>query len=271
MKKLTIRGATWKYEDKNPDEDQAILLVHGHPFDHTMWKYQYDVLNNFRLILPDLKGYGESDHDFEKIFIEEQALDLALLLDELKIQKIHLIGLSMGGQIIVEFQRLFPHRVESIILCASLPNAETDDSYKNRIQLADSIEQMGMVQYTKKDIHKYINLNEIDEKSEEYQHLFNMMSETKVKGAVASHRGRAERRDNSRYVEKIRVPSLIIAGEKDYFFNVEKMKDIAKVIPGAQFEVIKKSGHLPNIENHKLFNKLIVGFYNKLKTAANSK
>ena len=61
-------------------------MVHGHPFDHTMWEYQYDALQDYRLLLPDLKGYGQSNTHLEKVFIESQALDLALLLDELGIK-----------------------------------------------------------------------------------------------------------------------------------------------------------------------------------------
>jgi len=265
MKEISIRGVSWKFEDINPNGQEVILMVHGHPFDHSMWKYQYKVLENFRLLLPDLKGYGASEYNFEKIYIEEQALDLALLLDELHVEKIHLIGLSMGGQIIVEFQRLFPHRVKSLIICTSLINAESEESYKNRLKLADEITELGMLKYTKKDIHKYINLDVLEKESEAYNHLFKMMSETKVEGAVASHRGRAERRDNSEYVQNITVPTLVIAGEKDYFFNVESIKSLAKKIPNSQLEIIKNSGHLPNLENPGAFNKVISEFYEKMK------
>ncbi len=261
MKSISIRGISWRYEEINADKEDVILLIHGHPFNHTMWKYQYDTLKDFRLILPDLKGYGKTAYNFEKIFIEEQALDLALLLDELEIEKVHLIGLSMGGQIIVEFQRLFPHRVKSLIICASLPNAENEESYSKRLALAESIKQTGLLEYTKKDIHKYINLAEIDKSSETYKHLFKMMTETTIEGAVASHRGRAERRDNSNYVKSIKVPTLLIAGEKDYFFKVDSMRGLAEKIPNSQFVVIEKSGHIPNMERPHLFNDLILKFY----------
>ena len=228
-----------------------------------MWNYQLEALNNFRLILPDLKGYGKSDYDFDKIFIEEQALDLALLLEELRIEKVHLIGLSMGGQIIVEFQRLFPARAASLIICASTPNAETEESYANRLKLAESISQIGMLEYTENDIHKYMNLDAIAVNSEIYQHLFKMMSKTKKEGAVSSHKGRAERRDNFGYLKNIKIPTLVIAGEKDYFFKVQDVERVALEISGAQFKIIKNSGHLPNMENPKLFNEIIRAFYEK--------
>lgn len=196
-----------------------VLLVHGHPFNHSMWKYQYETLNQFRLILPDLIGYRKSDSNFERIFIEEQALDLALLLDELHINKVHLIGLSMGGQIIVEFCRLFPERTKSLIICASTPNSENESSYNKRLQLADEISKTGMVEHTKQTIHKYINIENNGQKSEIYRHLFDMMSTTPAQGAIASHKGRAERRNNTNYLKKIDKPTMIIAAEKDYFLK----------------------------------------------------
>lgn len=263
MKTLTIRGANWKYKDLNTEQKEVVLLVHGHPFNHTMWKYQLEALSDFRLILPDLRGYGESDYAFDKIFIEEQALDLALLLDELQLESVHLMGLSMGGQIIVEFQRLFPQRVKSLVICASLPNAETAESYTNRLQLAKSIQQTGMLAYTKADIHKYINLVATAEHTAAYQHLFDMMSMTTIQGAVASHRGRAERRDNTSHLPSIAVPTLMVAGEYDYFFPIAEIEKAAQQIPNAQFEVVSASGHLPNLEKPVSFNKIITKFYIK--------
>lgn len=265
MKEIKIRGYKWLYKDLNAEKEEVILLVHGHPFDHTMWKYQYEALNNFRLILPDLKGYGQSDYQFDEIFIEEQALDLVLLLDELGIEKVHLIGLSMGGQIIVEFQRLFPSRVQSLIICASLPNAETKESYQNRLKLAAQINEEGMLKYTERDIHKYINLEAVGTESKVYQHLFQMMTHTKKEGAVAAHRGRAERRNNFGHLKNIELPTLIIAGELDYFFKVKEVEKVAQEIPQAKFKVIKDSGHLPNMENPKVFNNLIQEFYKKFQ------
>lgn len=261
MSNIKIRGNKFFYEDLNQDMDEVILLVHGHPFNHTMWKYQHETLSQFRLLLPDLRGYGQSDYSFDKIYIEEQALDLAIMLDELEIETVHLIGLSMGGQIIVEFQRLFPARVKSLIICASTPNSETVESYENRLKLADHIMQNGMEVYTKSDIHKYMNMDELNEDSVEYQHLYQMMIDTKSEGAVASHKGRAERRNNFSYLKNIAVPTLVIAGEKDYFFKVNLVEKVAQEIRGSLFKVIENSGHLANMENPVEFNHLIKAFY----------
>ncbi len=264
MKNIKIRGSQYFYEECGHQNKEVILMIHGHPFDHSMWKYQYETLRKYHVLIPDLRGYGLSDYDFKKIFIEEQALDLRLMLDELKIENVHLIGLSMGGQIIIEFLRLFPKKVNSLIICASSPVAENDQSYKHRLKLAESINKIGMKEYSNEEIHKYLHPSTIDTKNEVYNHLLTMMQNTSVEGAVASHRGRAERRNNFPYLREIKVPSLVIAGEQDFFFPVEEIKDVSNHIEGSEFEIIPNTGHLPNMENSKAFNKIIADFYSKI-------
>lgn len=264
MKNLSVRGNKWYYEDLNSSNKEVILLIHGHPFDHTMWNYQLEALKNFRLILPDLRGYGKSDFDFDKICIEEQALDLAILLDELEIENVHLIGLSMGGQITVEFTRLFKNRVKSVILCDTNPSDENPESYQNRLKMADKISAIGMKEYTKNSIHEYLHPKTIEENKEIYQHLYEMMENTQTKGAVASHRGRAERRNNYPFLSKITVPVLVVVGDEDFFTPVSEMKNIADQIPNAEFKIIENAGHMPNMEQSEIFNGALIKFYNNL-------
>ncbi|MBA3673833.1 MAG: alpha/beta hydrolase [Chitinophagaceae bacterium] len=263
MIQLKIRGSNHFYRDLNTHKKETILLVHGHPFDNSMWDYQLHTLKDFRLILPDLKGYGKTDYRFDKIYIEEQALDLAILLDHLEIEKVHLIGLSMGGQIIIEFARLFPHRTISLIICDSNPSAENETSYKNRLLLAEKINSIGIIEYTNHDINKYLNQSTIDNNKEVYQHLYKMMTATKTEGAVASHKGRAERRNNCGYLKSIRFPTLVIVGDSDFFTPAAEMQDIANQISNSEFEVIPNAGHMPNMEQPEIFNKVIDDFYEK--------
>ena len=264
MAYIKLRGNNHFFEDLNSNNRETILLVHGHPFDHTMWRYQYDTLKNFRLILPDLKGYGKTDYQFNKIYIEEQALDLAFLLDELNIEQVHLIGLSMGGQIIVEFARLFPHRTKSLIICDSNPSGETPASYQSRLQLADRLISIGMQQYTEQDIYKYLHADTIKSRNEAYTHLWQMMTNTKAEGAAAAHRGRAERRDNFSFLKKIDQPAVIIVGSDDFFTPVADMKMVANEIKNSELVIIENAGHMPNMEQPGIFNHTISKFYEKV-------
>lgn len=268
MNTTKIRGHKLAYVDLNKGQSEVILMVHGHPFDHSMWKYQYDVLNDFRIINPDLFGYGKSESSFDKIYIEQQALDLVLLLDQLGIEKIHLIGLSMGGQIIVEFARLFPHRTKSLVICASTSNAENEKSLAKRMLNAQEIDDIGMKKHTQKTIQNYINTKIHPPASPVYQHLYEMMSSTPAKGAIASHKGRAERRDNIDFLKNIDLPTLLFAGELDYFFDVNSIQTIASEIGGSRIVVVESSGHLPNMEQPKVFNESLNYFYKEIKASS---
>jgi len=262
MPKIKIRGSEFFYEEKNPGRKQTILLIHGHPFNHTMWKYQYNALSGFHLVLPDLKGYGKSDYRFDKIYIEEQAMDLAILLDALGVEGVHLIGLSMGAQIALEFSRLFPHRTKSLVFCDSTPAGENEESHKARLSLADRIQHIGMKAYTEQDIHKYLHPETLLQKCETCEHLNEMMVSTHVDGAVASHKGRAERRDGMVFLPLIRFPVLFIVGDRDFFTPPQEMLTNAKRIQGCRFEIIEGAGHMPNMEQPDKFNEIILDFYN---------
>jgi pimeloyl-ACP methyl ester carboxylesterase len=118
-----------------------------------------------------------------------------------------------------------------------------------------------MKEYTGQDIYKYLHSNTINEKGDAYNHLYQMMLNTKVEGAVASHRGRAERRDNFSYLKEIKAPTLVIVGDSDFFTPVNEMKKIAREIPNSKFAVTEKAGHIPNMEQPEVFNKLLTEFY----------
>src|ERR1022692_2940435 len=90
------------YEDTG--QGFPLVLVHGHPFDRSMWREQVRVFSaHYRVITFDLRGYGGTTVVPGKTFLEEFARDLAGLLNYLSVTEIVLGGLSMGGQIVLEF------------------------------------------------------------------------------------------------------------------------------------------------------------------------
>ena len=117
MSTATLNGITIGYDDTGGDE--PLLLVHGHPFDRTMWHPQLAL--GYRMIAPDLRGYGESTVVPGKTAFDVFAADLAALLDHLKVDRAVLVGLSMGGQIVLEFLRLYPDRVRALVLADTSP------------------------------------------------------------------------------------------------------------------------------------------------------
>ncbi len=99
-----------------------LLLVHGFPLDHQMWRGQIDELaEDFRVIAPDLRGFGASDATEGTVTMQQFADDLANLLDQLSVQQpVRLCGLSMGGYIAWQFWRRHGDRLSHLILCDTL-------------------------------------------------------------------------------------------------------------------------------------------------------
>src|SRR5258708_26647628 len=91
-----------------------------------MWRPQVEEISSkgWRVIAPDLRGYGESSVIPGKTTLDVFATDIATLLNQLNIQEIVIGGLSMGGQIVMEFCRLYPERVRGGLLAATFPRAK---------------------------------------------------------------------------------------------------------------------------------------------------
>ncbi|MFF3151415.1 alpha/beta fold hydrolase, partial [Streptomyces sp. NPDC057927] len=131
------------YEDKGGAADAAALplvLIHGHPFDHTMWTPQIAAFSSRRrVIAPDLRGYGASPVIPGVTPLATFAEDIAALLDHLGVDRFILAGLSMGGQIAMECYRLFPERIRGLVLADTFPSAETPEGRKARAAMADRL------------------------------------------------------------------------------------------------------------------------------------
>jgi pimeloyl-ACP methyl ester carboxylesterase len=258
MQQLYIRGIQLNYEDQGTGT--PIIFVHGHPFDHTMWKYQVPRFSTeHRLIMPDLRGYGRTDVTPGRVMLDEMALDILHLLEALRISTAVFCGLSMGGQIVLDFYRLFPEKVTALVIVDSDARGETSESRVQRLQKADKIIETGMRQHTDDTIHQYIAPASLTNTSV-YTHLYEMMSTTHPEGAAAAHRGRAERRDHLSILPSVQVPSLIIVGEEDYFTPEPIARIMSDNIPCAELAVIPGAGHLPNMETPESFNNILHAF-----------
>src|SRR6266851_3351877 len=132
------------YDDQG--SGQPVLFIHGHPFDRTMWNPQLMALRHqYRVIAADLRGYGKSRLGTEQVVTQERfAEDLRRLLDQLQIARACIVGLSMGGQIAMEFGRRFPECVAGSVLAATFPQAETAVGVDSRNRMADRVMAEGM-------------------------------------------------------------------------------------------------------------------------------
>ena len=124
MNKIKVNGIELAYERRG--RGTPLVLIHGYPLDHSIWTEVASQLeNDFDLILPDVRGFGESTTVDAPYSLTDISSDLAALLDSLGVGSTALAGHSMGGYVALAFAKLFPKRVSGLALISSQAAADT--------------------------------------------------------------------------------------------------------------------------------------------------
>jgi pimeloyl-ACP methyl ester carboxylesterase len=255
MSAASINGVTIGYDDAGSGEN-VLVLVHGHPFDRSMWRTQVEAFarTSWRMIVPDLRGYGESSIVKGKTTLDIFAHDIAGLLDRLNIREVVIGGLSMGGQIVMEFCRLYPERVRGILLAATSPKAETQEGKQNRAIMADRLLREGMEPYAEEVLPKMLAPRNIVALPAVAEHVRSMMRATHPVGAAAALRGRAERPDYESTLAALDVPALIVVGAEDAYTTRADAERMHTLLKRSELVWMEGVGHMPNMEREVEFN-----------------
>lgn len=269
MNLLTGNGTSITYDDRGPQDGPPVVLIHGHPFNRSMWDPQADVLAlaGHRVVAADLRGYGESEAVPGITLLEDFARDIAAVMDQLGLERAVIGGLSMGGQIAMEFHRLFPERVLALVLADTFPEAETAEGKVFRNSLADRLLAEGMGGYADEVIDKMVAPYNITALPEAARHVLAMMRSTSPEGAAAALRGRAERPDYRESLAQLAVPALVVVGTDDTYTPVAVAESMAEGIPDATLVVIEGAAHMPNLERPDDFNAALRTFLDSVAAA----
>jgi pimeloyl-ACP methyl ester carboxylesterase len=251
------------HDDFGPKTSRApVLLVHGHPFDRSMWRPQAEHLaeRGPRVVVPDLRGYGESKSADTKTALDDFANDLIDLADHLGLQHFVLGGLSMGGQIVMQLVRDHPGRAEALLLADTFPGLDTPAAKQARIDTAARITEEGMHHYAEELLPKMISKSTRATRPDVEAHVRKMMRNAPAAGAAAALRGRAERPDYTSGLEDVEVPTLVIVGSEDEFTPVADAELIHRKTKGSTLVVVEGAGHLPNLERETEFDEALSTF-----------
>ncbi len=250
MRTIALDRTVLAYEDAGPDHGTPLLLVHGHPFDRSMWTPQ---LQRFgaerRVIVPDLRGYGASHGavpDWTAF-----ADDLAALLDALRVPRAVVAGLSMGGQIALEFWARHPRRVAGLLLADTTAAGETPASHAARLDQAAGLLRDGMDPYAVDALYLMVTP---DAPPAVARHVLAMMRGADPAGAAAAQRARADRPDRRPDLAAVTVPTVVVVGSEDGFTPVSDAQVIADGVPGAELVIVDGAAHLPNLERPDAFD-----------------
>lgn len=221
-----------------------VVLLHPFPVHHEFWKpIQPALESRYRMILPDLRGHGDSEIGQGPALMEKHARDIARVLDAAGVGKAAFVGCSIGGYILFEFWRRFRERVTALALCDTRPQADTAEARANRLKAAADVLEQGTSPFIEAMIPKLMGRTTIDTRPDLVDGARHMMNKMPAQNISLVQRGMAERPDSVADLKSINVPTLIVIGDEDILSTPADGELMRQNIAGSQLKIIPKAGH----------------------------
>ncbi|GKS59485.1 alpha/beta hydrolase [Nitrospira sp.] len=260
---VTTNGLRIVYSDTGTGH--PVVFVHGFPLNRTMWHPQVQALSStYRIVTVDLRGHGESDAPLWRYRVEDFAGDILTVLDDLRLPRAILVGLSMGGYVALAFARLFPGRLNSLVLTDTRAQADSPEGRQGRFQLAQAAYERGAGAVADAMLPKLLSPKTRDTRPELVADVRHMIESMRLGGIVGDLMAMADRPDSLPLLGAIGCPTLVVVGADDQTTPVSDARLMAERIPGARLEIIPEAGHLPNLEQPSAFNACLDRFLREL-------
>jgi len=260
MPTAEANGQTLYYEEHG--EGEPLLCVHGLGINTLGWALQVQAFAAaHRTVIFDNRDVGRStmaDADYE---VADMAADTLALADELRLDRFHLLGVSMGGAIAQEIALAAPDRVTALTLAVTFPRGgawarklgEVWGSRRLKLTYEEHIDELLLLTLSE---GFYENEGAVDYvRGLMLADPYPQPAEAFVRQLQASSRHDAHDRLGS-----LEVPTHVIGGEHDILVPIWKSRELAELIPGAKLTVIDGSPHGANLERAEEFNRLVLGF-----------
>ncbi len=255
------------YENKN--SDQWVTFVHGAGGSSSIWFKQIrDFKKQYNVLLLDLRGHGESKTSLKTAFKQKYtfsalANDILEVLDFLKIEKSHFVGISLGTILIRQLAEMYPSRVQSMIMGGAILKMNFRSQVLMRLGNMFKYVLPYLVLYKffafvimPKKSHKQSRLLFINEAKKLYQKEF-----------IKWFKLTAEINPVLKWFRQVElnIPTLYVMGEEDYMFLPSVRKVVENHYKSSQLFVIENCGHVVNVEQPNAFNAAVLSFINTTK------
>ena len=267
MPKVTVEGTTINYVDVHHGADGLpLILLHAFPLHSGMWQPQIDALaSRHRVIAPDLKGFGASDAptDASAYSMAGYADEVAGLLAVLGLDRVVVVGLSMGGY--VAFSLLDRHRplVAALVLADTRAGQDSDQVLARRSEQQRQIREQGTMPVIDALLDTLLAEPTREHRPGVVVEARRLMDNPPA-GFVGALEAMKSRPDATSGLGSIDVPTLVLVGDHDQPSPPEEARAMHEQIPGSRFAVLPDAGHLSNLEAPDAFNHALVRFLDEL-------
>lgn len=258
--KADINGVSIAYDDTG--SGPALLLIHGFPLCRRMWRPQGKALARagYRVIAPDLRGFGESSISDGAVAMETYADDMIGLLDRLGIERAVVGGMSMGGYVLMNLLERYPDRVPAAVFIVTKAGADDAAAKAKRTALAESVMREGAKAASGAFRGVLFAAETLEKRPELVDEVSSWMDATGQAGLAAGLIAMRERKDSVPLLPRFSLPAMVIGAEGDMAIPPENSRLIASGLSGAELCIIHGGGHMVNLEQPEAFNETVLDF-----------
>lgn len=236
-----------------------IVLIHGFGLNRSIWKELVnEYLNGYHVILPDIRGHGESEATEGVYSMAGLAEDIVALLDLLNVEKAIICGHSMGGYIALAFAQKYPERLAGLGLITTHAAADSAEKRGDRYQMVEDVRKAGAFVLAESLAPKLTMDEAIIKK------MYQILSETDPVGIIGVLRGMAERPARMDLLPEIDVPALVVAGSEDQIIEIDVARKMAESLPQGKFMLIEGAGHMPMIETPGILGEGLIWLFSQV-------
>src|SRR5258706_5023076 len=219
----------------------AVVLLHPFPANHEFWLPAAEALSTrYRVVLPDLRGHGDSGMGEGPATMEKHAADIARLMDDADVGRAPLIGVSIGGYALFEFWRRHRGGGAARGLCKTKAPVDSAEARAGRLQAANEVLERGTEPFFESMIPRLLGKTTRESRPDLVDGALRMMRKMSPENVAQVQRGMAERPDSVPDLKTINVPTLIVTGDEDIFTGPPEAELMRKNIPSSEMKVIRR-------------------------------
>ncbi len=243
-----------------------VVLIHGFPLCRKMWRPQLAPLAKagFRVIVPDLRGFGESGAPDGPYSMSVFADDIVALLDALQIETAVVGGMSMGGYVLLNLLERHPGRVRAAMFLTTRAAADDEAGKARRTALAHAVQEQGPHVVTSAFEQILFAPGVAESRPELVNEVRAWMEATAPRGLEGGLLAMRDRKDFTPDLPLLDVPSLVVGAELDRTMSVDLSRAIARDLPRATLCIVPEAGHMANLEQPEAYNRCLIDFLQTL-------
>jgi len=243
------------YYFKKENDLCPIVFIHGVGLKKEIWSPQLEFFKNHNILTYDLLGHGKTPLEKTQLNFEDFTKQLLNLIKELEINKIHLVGFSLGALIARHFAAAHGNKLNSLVLHASIYKRSEEQRrvVQNRFELIKADKPASK----DRALRRWFSDKFLKENKEMYSRIFSMLEENNHNNFLKAYKLFVNYEDDDLMLNNINTNTLVTTGQHDVGSTTEMAKNLSEKIKGSKYVEIKDGKHLCNIECAEKFNKTL--------------